>query len=307
LFCSRREGGGVFVPSPRHLGVLAILASVMWAGPSAMADHPCGSGEDGEGVGGGELGDGGVGIAIDVHDCIPVEDDGNPGTGEGSSYTTTVIVDIYWGFQGGCAAGHYEALVEVRLVQPDGSWEHVAFEEDCWLVPDPGDPGVGGVVDPFSVTEEVRRALPEPQLHLSPDAGGITGMETWFWYDHTSEGLTPVDSDGDSTPDRPGYQLDLTIAGNTVTATVWPTGYRWHVDAGTILTSTQPGSVDSPAGRHTYDLKGDRAITVDVIWTGWWEHRAPGGAVVTGGSFQPFTMSGTHPYTVREVKAEPAD
>lgn len=284
---------------------MAVLASVTLPGPSALADHPCGS--DGGVGGGGDLGDGGVGIVIDVHDCSPVGD-GEPGQGDGgSSYTTTIIVDIFWGYQGGCAAGYYEAVAEIVLVLPDGTTQHVAFEETCWEVPVPGEPGGGSELDPFSVTEEVRKRLPAPSLSVSPDAGGITGMETWFWYDHAPENLTAVDSDDDGAPDRPGYELDLTIAGNTVSATVWPSGYRWHVDDGATLTSTRPGSEDDPAVTYDYEVKGQRLITVEVVWTGWWEQRTAAGGLVTGGSFQPFTMSGAHPYTVREVKAEPAD
>lgn len=136
----------------------------------------------------------------------------------------------------------------------------------------------------LEVWAEALRRMEPVALHKSPDTGGITGLETWVWYD------------GDPTVDP--FQLAWTDPATGVTWTLeawaWIATFAWDFgDDATVLASAAAfddalvaaGSVDDPAGTHTYRSTSDEAgheagypFGFDATWIGEWRWSSDGGA-----------------------------
>jgi hypothetical protein len=131
---------------------------------------------------------------------------------------------------------------------------------------------------------------PVPVVTLNPAVQGLTGLETWLWYDGPAE-LT----------------VAVSLNGYTITGTAVPTSFAWTMGAPDVNgTSTHsadvPGNVDDPAARHTYETVGTYTITLTVTWTGSFTvtgNGLPGGPVDLGTT----TVDGTLTYPVREARS----
>lgn len=90
--------------------------------------------------------------------------------------------------------------------------------------------------------------LPRPPVVTNPPAGGLVGLENWFWY----EGATAV-------------PVAVTVDGWTATSTARTARYTWTFD-GTSVSSDGPGSSSAPAARHTFTTGGQHPITLTIRW-----------------------------------------
>jgi hypothetical protein len=97
-----------------------------------------------------------------------------------------------------------------------------------------------------------------PDVILDPVIRGLTGLETFMWYEGTM-----------------GETLEVgPLNGYAVTATIEPARFIWDMGDGVQIVSTTPGSAAEPAGTHVYTAPGVKPITHTVVWTG--------SAVITG-------------------------
>lgn len=161
------------------------------------------------------------------------------------------------------------------------------------------------------VWEEAVRQMQPVALHKNPDTGGITGLETWVWYD------------GDPTVDP--FQLAWTDPATgvvwTLEAWAWISAYEWSFGDDSSITSAAPafadalaaaGSESDPAGTHVYRSTSTEAghedgypFTFDATWVGEWRWSADAGATwsVTVPMTGTFTDTVTIDYQVVQVRS----
>jgi hypothetical protein len=128
--------------------------------------------------------------------------------------------------------------------------------------------------------------IPKPVLRLSPGQGGLTGFETWYWYSGAAN-----------------VSVGFGARGFAVAAEAAATGFRWSTGDGTLLTSSGPGSAETPAASHVYRTKNaGYPVSLSMVWTGryTWSGFGDSGS----GPLGPVTVNGeTHPYPVAEVRS----
>jgi len=160
----------------------------------------------------------------------------------------------------------------VRLPQGEGCLQPADLTE----VPTPGE-----VLDALRVTN-----IPEPKVSLSPGGHGLTGLQTWYWFDGPGQA-----------------NVGLDIRGFSVTAEAKATAYHWSTGDGISYSSTVPGSQAAPAARHIYNRRSrSYAVTLDMTWSGsyTWTYLNDAGSETLG----PVTVAGApQPYPVNEVRS----
>ncbi len=132
------------------------------------------------------------------------------------------------------------------------------------------DTGCGGTLVE-DLYESVSESLPEPEFGTNPAGIGITGLETWLWYDGAA---TSIPSFGMEWTD-PITGIDYELEARAEIAQ-----YVWDMGDGTTISSPVPGSGDdlpySKAAGHTYETKGFYDVTLTVTWTGEFRWRTVG-------------------------------
>lgn len=151
-----------------------------------------------------------------------------------------------------------------------------------------------------SVEDAIDGLIPEPLVTLNPRPGfgGITGFETWGWYEQDSAfGPDPDFIVDDLSIRDPRWGL---LYG--VVAHLWAYEFVWDFGDGTApLVVTRPGGSDtlplSAAVTHTYETKGTWPVTLTVTWTGDYTYTGYTGTEVVG----PTDRIGIADYPVQEV------
>ena len=136
---------------------------------------------------------------------------------------------------------------------------------DTWFVHVCVGPGTPGVED------AIQSAIPEPLAGLDPEPGfgGITGLETFAWYEQ-DESFGPVpDIDNITLTVRdPRYGIPY-----TVNAHVWATKFVWDFGDGTppVIVSVAGSEQDLPfsaAATHVFETKDTYPVSLSVTWVG---------------------------------------
>lgn len=126
--------------------------------------------------------------------------------------------------------------------------------------------------------------IPPPGIGLNPARKGLTGLDTWGWY----EGPQTV-------------TVTVSLRGYRVTAIAHPTGYQWAFGDGATETTESPGSPASPAVNHMYQTKGEYSVSLAVAWSG--SYTFAGHGVSGGGSLGSVSISNSTSYPVEEVRS----
>jgi hypothetical protein len=135
---------------------------------------------------------------------------------------------------------------------------------------------------PSTVWDQV--PLPMPEVRVNPRPAGLTGLDTFFWYDQPAT-----------------ESLQLALDGFTVTVDARVVRLRWRTGDGGELISTVPGSAVHPAVQHIYESKGNYTVGLDVTWSGTYRFAGPGvdpGTAPLGER----TFSGQTTYAVAEIR-----
>jgi len=129
------------------------------------------------------------------------------------------------------------------------------------------------------------RGIPVPIASLSPGTRGLTGLQTWFWFDGPGQA-----------------DVGVSIRGFSVAAQAKATTYHWSTgDGGSYLTG-EKGADRAPAATHIYDRKGSYAVSLDMTWVGGYTWSGFGDA--GAGDLGPVTLEGApQPYPVNEVRS----
>ncbi len=156
------------------------------------------------------------------------------------------------------------------------------------------------------ITQLVRSQIPAPAVLVNPDQRGVTGLESWFWYEGPQEVTATV-----------------SIRGYAVTATMRPSRFYWDPCADFApapgdrdrrplgcrgaLASSSPGSRPDPASsgaaaavRFMYETNGSYVVRHQVLWEGSWSFAGP--RVSASGTLPTIRATGERDYPVIEVR-----
>ena len=132
----------------------------------------------------------------------------------------------------------------------------------------------------------------EPGVNLDPYVRGLTGLETYAWYDggQLSDSVT------------------LTLNGYGVTATIQAVEFRWDMGGPsrtgeTRHVTTHPGSADDPAATHVYAQPAPVVVVHETVWIGTATITGPG--LPAGGiavDLGQATLAAARAYEVIEVR-----
>ncbi len=244
---------------------------------------------------------------------------GGGGGGSGSTTTTTISASYHWGPwapNATCGAanpryvryllwadGTLVSPVELTGPPPVGSLlgDSYVYQQVCITV-------TATAASVWAELVEDIEALPESIPLTSPSAIGITGLETWFWYD----GVTQVGPVGVSWTDgTTGVTFELQGVAWIGTIT-WNTGDGVTLRSDALAYSEAPevgGSEEHPAVRHMYEQTSSAngfaygyPVVTTITWVGEWRWRTAGGGWEP---WRPMTnslsRSTTRPYPVSQV------
>jgi hypothetical protein len=269
---------------------VAVTLGLILAGPGAQAQVVSGGGEA---TGNGNGGD--VTVGVVVGESFP----GSVPGGDSSTSRSSGVNLVTYGWRGplpgvGCQAAGAEAPgVEnvndtYELVEYDRSVEpptETVMQTSCFPPIDapPVTPPPPAPPTMAEITALAQAEVRPPTVGVSPPGDGLTGLETWFWY----EGQDQV-------------SVETSIRGYAVTATMTPSHYFWETGQG-LLGSPVPGSASAPAATYVYETKNDYRIFVQVVWDGTWTFEGWGASAA--GSLATIRASGARDYTVNEVRS----
>lgn len=149
------------------------------------------------------------------------------------------------------------------------------------------------IYDPVTAFDEVVEAVPTTQVNLNPSIKGLTGLDTWLWYDFSaaaaseigpitatinSRGMTWI-LDSYAWVDKVMWDIDCTsnCTLREFAADFSDAGYEYVLDFPDSALS--PAAVyDGGAGidgeaafEHIYDDIGDFTVSTATVWRGYWQ------------------------------------
>ena len=220
---------------------------------------------------------------------------------------------IWWMYDGNHIVGYVqggEIIVEfpgttIRIVGAiDGFVKLTAsgwvYHEQCGQPP----------VDLPDVQEVARSLVPETVVRFNPSVRGLTGLDTWLWYDPGTDGWQ--EEDGHIT-------ASVTLDGYTVTAEAWLRGMTWDMGNGDAvnytITGTELGPISSgayaavvadeedPPRMYMYETLGDYTVTLTATWVGQWWFTDNTGALAGPFPLGTVDFSDSLLYNVIEVRS----
>jgi hypothetical protein len=170
------------------------------------------------------------------------------------------------------------------------------------------------IFDPSEDVASVEELVPVPVFGKSPEVTGLTGLDTWLWYDFSDPGSYLVVA-----PTRVERIVGLPI---DLVATAWVDAVRWDMDGDGVWDEEvdipdvswwePPGhevyeaagggnSADEAAAVFVYETKGAYQVAVGVVWRGVYTVTTAG----LGGVYEypSVTRVETFEYRVCEVRS----
>jgi hypothetical protein len=150
-----------------------------------------------------------------------------------------------------CDAGFGAGGVPYTLVVQDLSGAIVNMESRCVRVGAAGPelPAVPPVPSIGEIWRAALRQIPPPKIGINPRPTGLTGLETWLWYEGPAE-----------------LQVSTSIGPWTVTGTARVQDVVFEMGEGRTARATGPGSESEPAARYVYETKGQYRIVATARW-----------------------------------------
>jgi hypothetical protein len=243
---------------PGHRAAVGITAAtVVVIGVLLSTAKPAFAPEPGIPSGGGSV----SGDAVLVGIVAPGQDGGNgaepASTGGGSApspYRYTWLPPTTGGLapiDPICVADSGVGGVPRTLVVQDLAGSIVNMEARCVPVGPTGP--VLPPLPPVPTVEEIWRAalrqVPPPTIGINPRPTGLTGLETWLWYEGPAE-----------------LQVSTSIGPWTVTGTARVQEVTFEMGEGRTARATSAGSEANPAARYVYERKGQYRIAATARW-----------------------------------------
>jgi hypothetical protein len=169
------------------------------------------------------------------------------------------------------------------LIVRDLSGAIVNMEARCLAAGEP--PPVLQVPSIAEIWSAAMREIPGPRPGINPRPTGLTGLETWLWYDGPRE-----------------VGISTGVRGWTVTGTARVSEVTFDMGDGQEVSSATGGSEAEPAARYVYETKGGYEVVVTARWEADVVLSGPG---LPGGRPTPIgsaVLRGTERYPVQEVR-----
>jgi hypothetical protein len=150
-----------------------------------------------------------------------------------------------------CDAGFGAAGRPYTVVVQDLDGNIVNMEGRCVAV-GPAGPELPALPPAPSIGEIWRAALrqiPPTRIGINPRPTGLTGLDTWLWYEGPAE-----------------LQVSTSIGPWTVTGTARVQDVVFEMGDGRTARATGPGSEADPAARYVYETKGRYTIVATARW-----------------------------------------
>ena len=231
---------------------LLLLAMVAGLSPGTAAAV---GGDTGEPTGGGAV----AGDTVLVGIIAPGQGGGGGTVSAGdpngpAPYKYTWVPGGVFGGRGpSCDAGFGQPGWLHTLVVTDLSGAIVNQEVRCLaLNPDgtlPAPPALPPVPSIGEIWRAALRQIPPPKIGINPRPTGLTGLDTWLWYEGPEE-----------------LQVTTSIGPWTVTGTARVQDVVFDMGEGRTARADRAGSESDPAARYVYETKGRYRIVATARW-----------------------------------------
>jgi hypothetical protein len=152
-----------------------------------------------------------------------------------------------------CDAGSGQPGWLHTLVVQDLSGAIISQEVRCLaLNPDgslPAPPALPPVPSIGEIWRAALRQIPPPKIGINPRPTGLTGLDTWLWYEGPEE-----------------LQVTTSIGPWTVTGTARVQDVVFEMGEGRTATANRAGSESDPAARYVYEKKGEYRVVATARW-----------------------------------------
>jgi hypothetical protein len=166
---------------------------------------------------------------------------------------TWVPGGVFGGRGPSCDAGFGQPGWLHTLVVTDLSGAIVSQEVQCLaLNPDgslPAPPALPPVPSIGEIWRAALRQIPPPKIGINPRPTGLTGLETWLWYEGPEE-----------------LQVTTSIGPWTVTGTARVQDVVFEMGEGRTARADRAGSASDPAARYVYEKKGLYRVVATARW-----------------------------------------
>ncbi len=178
-----------------------------------------------------------------------------------------------------------------------------------------------GIFDPQTDVAAINAAVPTTQSNVNPLVDGLTGLETWLWYDFSqiaSRELGPyteaIRSRGQlwtlttyAWVDRVMWDVDCVVACTFrgMLSEVDESQYDYVLDLDDTAVSPASsydggsGTEDGAAAAHIYDTRADYVISTATVWRGYYEFQG------VRYRYDPVIVAQGRDYVVHEIRAVP--
>lgn len=183
---------------------------------------------------------------------------GNASTGDPNGPPPYKYTWVPAGLVGGgiapvCDAGFGQLGWPYSLTVQDLSGAIVSQEVRCLpLNPDgsrPAPPALPPVPSIGEIWRAALRQIPPPKIGINPRPTGLTGLDTWLWYEGPAE-----------------LQVSTSIGPWTITGTARVQDVVFEMGEGRTARATEAGSEANPAARYVYETKGQYHIVATARW-----------------------------------------
>jgi hypothetical protein len=150
-----------------------------------------------------------------------------------------------------CDAGLGTGGVPYTLVVQDLGGAIVNMESRCvpMTAAGPALPQLPPVPSIEEIWRAALRQIPPPKIGINPRPTGLTGLDTWLWYEGPAE-----------------LQVSVSIGPWTVTGTARVQEVVFEMGDGRTARATSAGSEANPAASYVYETKGQYRIVATARW-----------------------------------------